>query len=78
MTNYIIFATYVDSHNTRCPANRNYALGEYARAVFRSKAEAEKIIEELKRDIGSVVDASIEYDIEGIDSSTFDTRTLRY
>ena len=76
MTKYIIDATY-DDNGTRCVADRNYALGDYADTVFDSRSAAEEILKELKRDIGSVVDASIEYDIEGIES-TFDPRTLRY
>ena len=69
MTNYIISATY-DDNGTRCVADSDYALGDYADTVFDSRAAAEKILKELKRDIGIVVHSSIEYEIEEIDSTT--------
>lgn len=41
--------------------DRHYALGQYVDQVWNSKEAAEEVAEELRNDIGTVVDNSVEY-----------------
>jgi len=59
---YMLIATYLDN-DQRCFANRPYALGEYADATFDSAEEAEGIADDLRDDVGTVVDDSVEYEV---------------
>lgn len=59
-TRWIITATCNDG-GQECIADRAYALGEYADQTFATREEAEAIAEELRADVGDVVDASVKY-----------------
>lgn len=61
-TTYRITATYDDNGN-RCHCDRAYALGEHANATFATREEAQNIVDDLRQDVGDVVDASVEYEI---------------
>jgi hypothetical protein len=60
---YIISATYEDMNGVRCVCNPDYALGEYADTIFDSIIDAQNVINDLREDIGTVVDSSIEYNV---------------
>ena len=62
MPAYTITATYNDN-GQRCVCDRHYALGQYADATFASREAAEEVADELRDDVGSVVDASVEYEV---------------
>lgn len=59
-TRWTITATY-DDNGQECTADRAYALGEYADQSWATREEAEAIAEELRADVGDVVDASVKY-----------------
>lgn len=63
MTKYTITATYADASGTRLAADRHYALGDYACTVFDSQEEAEEIADQLRSDVGDVVDETIKYEV---------------
>lgn len=60
---YKITATYIEN-DCRLVCDIYYALGEYAGQTWDSFEEAEEIAEKLLADVGSVVDASVEYAVE--------------
>ena len=62
MTTYRIAATY-DANGQRCVCDRHYALGQYADATFASREAAEEVADDLREDVGSVVDGSVQYEV---------------
>ena len=70
MTRYRITATY-DECGQRSVADADYAMGQYARVTFASADEAEEIADDLRSDVGDVVDASVEYEVVEADDEPF-------
>ena len=64
---YKITATTPDSNGTRVHCDSDYALGQYARMTWSMIDDAEKIADELREDVGDVVDESVEYEISEAD-----------
>lgn len=62
---YRITATY-DDHGNEILADRYYALGQYADQTWESREEAEEVAEELREDVGDVVDASVRYYVDEV------------
>lgn len=60
---YKITATYIES-GQELLADRHYALGEYAYRTWDDKEEAEAVANELRADVGTVVDESVIYTVE--------------
>ena len=59
---YTIVATYLDN-GRRCVCDRGYALGQYADTTWDSVEAAEDVADDLRSDVGTVVDASVEYEV---------------
>ena len=57
---YQIVATYVQN-GQELLCDRPYALGEYANQTWDDRKDAEAIAEELREDVGTVVDDSVVY-----------------
>lgn len=49
--------------NVEIVSDRAYAMGEFADTRWESKAAAEEKAEELREDVGKVVDASVTYEV---------------
>ena len=61
-TRYTLNATYLDN-GRRCVCDRGYALGQYADTTWDSVEAAEDVADDLRSDVGTVVDASVEYEV---------------
>ena len=62
MNAYKIIATYEESGN-QCWCDRNYAMGNLADTAWRTREDAEDAADELREDVGTVVDARVEYEV---------------
>ena len=60
---YVITATSLDNNGVRVVCDRYYACGDYADTRFASREAAEAVADDLRDDVGSVVDASVEYEV---------------
>lgn len=63
MTSYKITATYTEA-GQELLADRHYALGEHADQTWTNRDEAEAVADELRADVGTVVDESVIYTVE--------------
>ncbi len=68
MTNYKLSATYLDG-TTRCFADRAYAMGDNADKVWDNENDAWNAAAWLRKDVGTIVDESIEYEVIETDES---------
>lgn len=66
MKTYKITATYIEA-GQELLADRSYALGDYATTTWIDRDEAEAVAESLRADVGTVVDASVQYAVEESD-----------
>ena len=62
-TKYIITATEKDNNGHRIHSDRYYAIGDHADTKFDTREAAEKVADDLRDDVGTVVDASVEYEV---------------
>ena len=66
---YRLSATYIEG-GQELLCDRHYALGDYAGRTFASREAAEKAAEELREDVGDVIDASVKYYVNEEDAPT--------
>lgn len=62
MARYTINA-YCDDNGNTVHADRSYALGQYADTTWTDRDEAEAVANELRADVGDVVDESVTYEV---------------
>ena len=62
-TQFIITATAKDNSGNRVHCDRYYAIGDHADTKFETREAAERVADDLRDDVGTVVDASVEYEV---------------